>query len=296
LFLLIIQSLGFGLVTAALIAIGAMGFTVQFGLTNVLNISYAGVMTIGAFAAFIAQTLHLWLPLALVLAPLAGAVLTLGIGKSVFPFFARRGAGLFEMVMVTLALNLMLQYGIDAASRERIYRFSFPQGRSIHLSVFSFTVAQLVLIAVALAVFAALEYLLRRTRLGKALRAMAVEPRLARACGIPTARIVNVTWIISGALAGLTGLAYVINSLTIDASVGTTFLPLVLAAAILGTAGSTRGAVLAALALGMVTEVVGAVGGAAYSTVAGFGVLVLVLLTRPAGLIGETAGRVEITV
>jgi branched-chain amino acid transport system permease protein/neutral amino acid transport system permease protein len=296
LFLLTVQAVGFGVVTAALIAIGAMGFTVQFGLTNVLNIAYAGVMTVGAFAAFIAQEMHLWLPLGVVLAPVAGAVITLGIGKTVFTFFARRGAGLFEMVMVTLALNLMLQFGIDAASREQIYRFSFPQGRSLHLGVFTFTVTQLALVAVAVAVYAALEFLLRRTKLGKALRAMAVEPRLARSCGIPTSKIVNVTWLISGALAGLAGLAYVINSLTIDASVGTTFLPLVLAAAILGKAGSTRGAVLAALALGVVTEVVGALGGSAYSTVAGFGVLVLVLLTRPAGLIGETAGKVEITV
>ena len=91
-------------------------------------------------------------------------------------------------------------------------------------------------------------------------------------------------------------MAYVINTLTIDASVGTTFLPLVLAAAILGRAGSTRGAVLAALLLGIVTEEVGAIGGAEYATVAGFGILAIVLLTRPAALAGQTAGKVEITV
>jgi branched-chain amino acid transport system permease protein/neutral amino acid transport system permease protein len=200
------------------------------------------------------------------------------------------------MVMVTLAVNLMLQFGIDAASREQIYRFAFPQGPSLHIGPFTFTVTQLVLVAVAALVFAGLEMLLRRTRLGKALRAMAVEPRLARTCGIPTSKIVNVVWLLSGALAGLAGLAFVINSLTIDASVGTSFLPLVLAAAILGKAGSTRGAVLAALALGVVTEEVAAVGGAAYSTVAGFGILAIVLLTRPAALAGQTAGKVEITV
>jgi branched-subunit amino acid ABC-type transport system permease component len=53
---LAVQAIGFGVVTAALIAIGAMGFTLQFGLTNVLNISYGGVMTAGAFAAFIATS------------------------------------------------------------------------------------------------------------------------------------------------------------------------------------------------------------------------------------------------
>jgi branched-chain amino acid transport system permease protein/neutral amino acid transport system permease protein len=294
--LLIVQALGFGVVTAALIAIGAMGFTLQFGLTNVLNISYGGVMTVGAFAAFIGEELHLPVLLGVVLAPLSGALLTWALGRTLFAFYARRGAGLFQMVMVTLAVNLILQFGIDAASREQIYRFSFPQGASLRAGWFTFTVTQLVLVAVALAVFVALEFLLRRTRLGKALRAMAVEPRLARTCGIPTGKIVNVVWLLSGALAGLAGLAYVANSLTINASVGTTFLPLVLAAAILGKAGSTRGAVLAALLLGLVTEEVGALGGSEYSTVAGFGILAIVLITRPAALAGQVTAKAEITV
>jgi branched-subunit amino acid ABC-type transport system permease component len=151
-------------------------------------------------------------------------------------------------------------------------------------------------VAVAVAVYTGLELLLRRTRLGKALRAMADQPRLARTCGIPTGKIVNVVWLLSGALAGLAGLAYVINSLTIDASVGTTFLPLVLAAAILGKAGSTRGAVVAALLLGLVTEEVSAWGGAPYASVAGFGILAIVLATRPAALAGQAAGKTEITV
>jgi branched-subunit amino acid ABC-type transport system permease component len=294
--LLIVQALGFGVITAALIAIGAMGFTLQFGLTNVLNISYGGAMTVGAFAAFVGEELHVPALLGVVLALLAGALLTWGLGRTLFAFYARRGAGLFQMVMVTLAVNLILQFGIDAASREQIYRFSFPQGASLHAGWFTFTVTQLILVAVALAVFFALEYLLRRTRLGKALRAMAVEPRLARTCGIPTGKIVNLVWLLSGALAGLAGLAYVANSLTIDSSVGTTFLPLVLAAAILGKAGSTRGAVLAALLLGLVTEEVGAAGGAEYAAVAGFGILAIVLITRPAALAGQVAAKAEITV
>jgi len=200
------------------------------------------------------------------------------------------------MVMVTLAVSLILQFGIDAASREQIYRFSFPQGAPLRWGWLTFTVTQLVLVAVAVAVYAGLELLLRRTRLGKALRAMADQPTLARTCGIPTGKIVNVVWLLSGALAGLAGLAYVINSLTIDASVGTTFLPLVLAAAILGKAGSTRGAVLAALVLGLVTEEVSAWGGAAYASVAGFGILAIVLATRPTALAGQATAKTEITV
>jgi len=220
--LLTVQALGFGVVSAALIAIGALGFTLQFGLTNVLNISYGGVMTAAAFAAFVSAEWHLPVTAGVVFALLAGTLLTWLLGRTLFAFYARRGAGVFEMVMVTLAVSLILEFGIDAASREQIYRFSFPQGASLRWGWFTFTVTQLVLVAVAVAVYAGLELLLRRTRLGKALRAMADQPTLARTCGIPTGRIVNVVWLLSGALAGLAGLAYVINSLTIDASVGTT--------------------------------------------------------------------------
>ena len=293
---LMVQAIGFGFVTGALIAIGALGFTLQFGLTNVLNISYGGAMTAGAFAAFVAEEVHLPVAVAVVAAVAVGALLTWLLGKTLFAYYARRGAGLFEMVMVTLAISLIIQYGIDAAAKEQIYRFSFPQGASLRWGWFTLTVTQLALIAVAAAVFAGLELALRRTRLGKALRAMADDPRLARTCGIPTRRIVNVVWLVSGALAGLAGLAYVANSLTIDSSVGTNFLPLVLAAAILGKAGSTRGAVVAALLLGLVTEEVGAVGGEPYATVAAFAILAIVLATRPAAVAGQIAGKGEITV
>ena len=295
--MLTVQALGFGVVSAALIAIGAMGFTLQFGLTNVLNISYGGAMTAGAFAAFLAAEWHLPVAVGVVFALLAGALLTWLLGRTLFAFYARRGAGVFEMVMVTLAVSLIIQFGIDAASREQIYRFSFPQGASLRWGWFTFTVTQLVLVAVAVAVYAGLELLLRRTKLGKALRAMADQPtagqdaaasrpgRSSTWCGCSAAR-----W------PAWPGSAYVINSLTIDASVGTTFLPLVLAAAILGKAGSTRGAVLAALLLGLVTEEVSAWGGAPYASVAGFGILAIVLATRPAALAGQAAAKTEITV
>lgn len=291
-----LSSLGFGLVTASIIAIGSLGFSLQFGLTNVLNISFGAMMTFGAMAALIAEHLHAPLWIVVLVAPLAGAIGTLLIGRLIFPIFTKRGSTLFEMVMVTLALDLVLQYTIDAIDKEQIFPFTFPSGVSFHLGPWTFTMLQIVIILAALAIFGGLETVLQKTRLGKALRAMAAEPRLARACGIPTGKVVNVTWIISGALAGLAGFVYVANSLTVDAFTGANFLPLVLGAAILGRAGSTVGAVVAAFAMGMVTEIVGAFGGAAYATVAGFALLAVVLLTRPSGLIGDTLLKEEVTI
>ncbi len=292
---LFIQTLGFGLVTSSIIAVGAMGFTIQFGLTNVLNLSYGAIMTVAAFVAYLAEQSGINVWVGLVLGALSGAALTLFLGKTVFKLYARRGTRLFEMVMVTLALALVIEYTVDAISRDQIFSVSFPQGASITFGSLILTASQLVVIGIGVTLFVALECLLRMTRLGKALRAMAVDPSLARSCGIPTNRIVNMTWLISGFLCGAAGVIFVINSLTVSYSTGYDFLPSVLAAAILGGVGSPRGAVLASLVLGMVTEFVAAAGGSAYSTVAAFGVLVVVLLSKPSGVLTVATRKGELT-
>jgi len=292
---LIVSSLGFGVVLASIIAVAAMGFTVQLGLTNVLNLSYGAVMTVGAFVAYLAVSFKLNAWLAMVLGGLAGSLLTLVLGSGVFKMFARRGAHLFEMVMVTLGLSLIIEYAVQAISRDNIYQFVVLQSSSIVVGPIIISVTQLVLIGVALAIFAALEVLLRLTKLGKALRAMAVDPSLARSCGIRTGQIVTITWLLTGFLCGIAGVIYVINSQSVDYYTGQLFLPLVIAAAILGGVGSPAGAFVAALIMGIVTQVVSALGGSAYSTVAGFGILVVVLLSRPSSVTGTSAGAAQLT-
>lgn len=291
----IVESIGFGIVTASIIAIGAMGFSLQFGLTNVFNIAYGTVLTLGAFAAYLAEQFGILGWWDVLIGAGVGIIATYAIGRGVLSWFARRKCGLFELITVSLAVELIVQYGIDAVDREQLFNYSFSQGRSLHFLGMIFTVTELEIIALAIGAFLLLEGLLRFTKIGKALRAFAEEPRLARACGIRTSRIVNVTWIVSGALAGIAGVVYVINSLTVSAFTGTDFLPLLLAAAILGRAGSVAGAVAASLAIGIVSELVSAVGGSGYSTIAGFGILVLVLIARPGGVTSGLALKTEAT-
>lgn len=291
-----VQTIGFGIVSASIIAVGAMGFTIQFGLTNVLNLSFGGVMTVAAFVIFLTERqagINVWV--GLLLAGVAAAVLTIFLGKTVFKVYARRGTRLFEMVMVTLGLSLVIEYAVDAISRDQVYSISFNEGASFHFGAATLSESQLIIIGIGIVVFLALEGLLHMTRLGKALRAMAIDPGLARSCGIPTNRIVNATWLITGFLCGLAGVIYVINSLSVSYTTGMLFLPAVIAAAILGGVGSPRGAVLAALVLGLVTQLVAAAGFSAYSSMAAFGVLVIVLLARPSGVLSAAARKVELT-
>lgn len=291
----LVSAIGFGVVLASIIAVAAMGFTIQFGLTNVLNLSFGAVMTVAAFSAYLANEHGVGGWSGLAVGGLAGAVLTLVLGRGIFKPYARRGAHLFEMMMVTLGLSLVINYAIQAVSHNNIYQFVVLPSRPFQLGSILITHTQLVIVFISAAVLVALEALLRLTKIGRALRAMAADPELARACGIRTGRIVVLTWLLSGFLCGMAGVVYVINTQSVGYTTGQLFLPLVVAAAILGGAGSPLGAVLASLIMGIVTEVVAAFGSDAYSTVAGFGILGLVLLSRPGSVRGGQSGHTQLT-
>lgn len=293
---LLIETLGFGVVLASITAIGAMGFTIQFGLTNILNLSYASIMTVTAFVAWLlqAQGVNIWI--GFIAGGFAGSALTLLLGKTVFKVYARRQLKLFEMVMVTLGLSVVIQYIVYVISRDQIYQFTFSPGRTVSWGPIRLTVTEVVIIALGAAIFVGLELLLRRTKLGTALRAMAADASLANSCGIPTGRIVTVTWLLSGFLCGLAGVVFVINTMSVDYGTGSLALPLVLSAAVLGGIGSPTGAVLASIVMGIVTELVSAYGGSAYGTVAAFGVLVVVLLARPSAVLNAASNKMEMTV
>jgi branched-chain amino acid transport system permease protein/neutral amino acid transport system permease protein len=291
----LVSAIGFGVVLSSIIAVAAMGFTIQFGLTNVLNLSFGAVMTVAAFTAYLANKHGVGGWSGLAVGGAAGAVFTLLLGRGLFKPYARRGAQLFEMMMVTLGLSLIINYAIQALSHNNIYQFVVLPSSPFQLGSILITHTQLIIIFISIGVLAVLQALLQLTKIGKALRAMAADPDLARACGIRTGQIVVITWLLSGFLCGLAGVIYIINAQSVGYTTGQLFLPLVIAAAILGGAGSPIGAFVASLIMGVVTEVVAAFGNAAYSTVAGFGILVLVLLSRPGTVRGGQTGHTQLT-
>lgn len=113
---------------------------------------------------------------------------------------------------------------------------------------------QLTVILLALAATGAMHLLLKRSRMGLAMRAATVDGGLAQSCGIPTQKVVASAWAISGALCGLAGVALFTISSSFSATSGRTFIVLVIAAAVLGGIGDAYGAMLGALVLGVATE------------------------------------------
>jgi branched-subunit amino acid ABC-type transport system permease component len=291
------EAVGFGVIAASSIALGAMGFTLQFGLTNVLNIGYGAIMSLGGIVAYVCHAAGVSIWLALLLGGLSASAATLVVAKTVLAVYARRGAALFEMAMITFGVALIVEYAIAAITRNNTYPLNIAIEHAMALGPLRFTRAQLVLVIFALVVFVVLDLFLRLTRLGVALRATAIDPDLARASGIATNQVVTAAWLLSGFLCGLAGGVFMVNILTISAFTGDSLLSLVIVAALMGTAGSVRGAVLAALVIGIATQVVSVAGASSYDTAVAYGFLALVLLARPRTLQGGlVTERVQITV
>jgi len=281
-----LASLGFGLVTAAVLAIAAVGFTMQFAVTNVLNLAYAAVMIASAFIAYAINQAGASVWIGLVAAVAAGSVLSLLLNRLIYTPFQRRGTSPITMVIVSLGMTLIIEFSVAAVVGGTNVSYTMGQGATIKAGGLVLTVVQLVIIAMSLAAMAGVHALLRYTRLGKAMRATAANRSLARNCGIRTDRVVMVTWALTGALCGLAGTIFGINSASFGATSTDIFLVLILAAVFLGGPGQAYGAILGAVIIGLATEISAAYITPSYKYVIAFVALLAMLAVRPSGLLG----------
>lgn len=290
----LVPSIGFGLVTASVLALAAVGFTLQFGVTNILNLAYGDIMTAAAFVGYELNKAGASIVLSLVVGALFGAVASMLLNRWLYMPFMRRGTKLFGMVIVTLSVGVMIQNGLLAGFGSTFFSYKFAVGSSVHVVGMVFATSQLMIMALALAAMAVVQLVLTRTRLGKAMRATAANPGLAEASGIATDRIIDVAWLISGALCGLAGIVLVLNTTSFQSTTGDDFLVIIVAAAMLGGVGRATGAMVAAVVLGVVTEVAAGYINPSFKEVIAFGVLVVVLLVRPQGLFAQAGAEREL--
>lgn len=291
---MLMQALGFGLITAAILSISAVGFTVQFGVTNILNLAYGDVMTAAAFVAYVATSMG-WNPwLGLVVGGVFGAVFSFLLNRLVYTPFIRRGSKLFVMIIITIAVAIVIQNMLQVIWGPEFFTIQVNPGATVHVLGMVFTTTQLFVILIAALALVALHALLRFSRIGKAMRATASDPELARNCGIATKRVIDLAWLISGALCGVAGVALVIELGSFQSTTGGAFLVPIIAAAILGGVGQIYGAMLGGLIIGLTTELAAAYINPEYKDVIAFLVLIIVLLVRPQGILSEVAAQKEV--
>lgn len=284
-----LASVGFGLVTASVLAVAAVGFTLQFGVTDVLNLAYGAVMIAGAYIAYVVNQagLNIWVGLVVaVVACSAGSVL---LNSGIYTPFQRRGATPITLVIVSLGMTLIIEFGTQAIAGGTSVSYTMAQGPSVRAGGLVLTAVQLVVIGLSVLVMIGTHVLLRYSRLGKAMRATAANRTLARNCGIRASRVITITWAITGGLCGLADAVFAIDIGSFGPTSDDLFLILILAAVFLGGPGDAYGAMIGALVIGLGTEVSAAYIQPDYKYVIAFVALLAMLALRPTGLLGARA-------
>jgi len=280
---IVLSGIKFGL----LIALAALGLSMVFGTTGLTNFAHGELITLGAILTFAFNQLGLSVILAGVVTVLVMAVVGAAQDLAFWRPLGRRGTGMVALMIVSIGVSLFLRnmYQYLFGGDTQAYDEYTDQG-PYEWGVFQPTPKDLVIIGVATAVLVAVSLLLVKTRLGKATRAVADNPALAASSGINVARVITIVWIVGTALAGLSGVLLGVDQ-QVDYQMGFRLLLLVFAGVILGGLGTTWGAMLGSLIVGVLIEVSTLVVPSELKYVGALVLLILILLVRPQGLLGR---------
>ena len=275
-------------------ALFALGFTLVFGVLGVVNLSQGAVFMVGAYAALTAITkLHAPLWLAIVAAFAFSGLLGLLIDRLVLKPLRRRDAPhlipMIATIGLAIAINSLVQ-GLFGAENQRFPSEVLPQD-SLAIAGVSVTVLELGIIGVSFVLMAVLMVTLRRTQLGRALRAIAESPKAARLLGINVDGLFMLTSFVAAGLGGISGVLIGLYSNALFPLMGQPMLHKGIAVIILGGMGDIRGAMFAGLFLGFAEVLSVAYIGSDMRDAVAFGLLFLVLLVRPKGLFGSVQER-----
>ncbi len=288
------QQLVNGVLLGATYALFALGFTLMFGVLRVINLTYGFYFSAGAFVA-LGLTRALALPIwaALPVAAIAAGLIAVVIDWLLLTRIRRAGNPELASLMVTLGGVLALYSAATFFLGPDVRRFP-PAVIGADAFVFAglrVTAAQLLILAATVVLVAALLALLRGTRLGLAIRAMAERPDAAGLMGINTARLAALVSGLSGALAGAGGVLIGLNSNAIEPYMGEAMMLRGFVVIILGGLGDVRGALIGGLLLGLIEVLTAGYVTSDLKDAVGFALMVLVLWTRPTGLFGRAAVR-----
>jgi branched-subunit amino acid ABC-type transport system permease component len=281
---IVLLSVGFGLVTASVLALAGVGLSLQFGVTNFVNFAFGDYATLGAYLALLLNAHGMNVYLAMVFGALGVAVFAVITNRVLFRPFLNRRVTLLTMLIVTLGLSLVIQNGIQSLWGPNFQNFTIVNQNNVTIGPFLFTGQQLIIMGVAAVCLVGVYFMLQHTRMGKAMRAMSDNRELAEVSGIDTDRVTDVTWLVSGFLAGISGVVLALNVSSFTPLVGSLFLFLVFAVVIMGGIGKPYGAMLGALVIGLVTEIAGGFIDSAYAQAIAFVVMIVLILVRPQGL------------
>jgi branched-chain amino acid transport system permease protein len=298
----LVQQIINGLILGSVYALVALGYTMVYGIINLINFAHGEVLMVGALTSWTVVTVLAasgmpgWalLLLSLIAAIVVCAALNFTIEKVAYR--PLRNAPRLAPLITAMGMSLLLQTLAMIIWKPNYKPFPILlPSEPFHVLGAVINVTQILILAMTVITLVGLMYLVNRTRLGRAMRATAENPRVAALMGVKPDMVISATFIIGAALAALAGVMYAANYGSVQHTMG--FLPGLKAftAAVFGGIGNLAGAVLGGVLLGLIESLgsgyigplTGGVLGSHYQDIFAFIVLILVLTLRPQGLLGE---------
>jgi branched-chain amino acid transport system permease protein len=289
-----LQQLINGVSLGAIYALIALGYTMVYGVLRLINFAHGDVYMLGAFAGyFLANALNLDANPSIVgaigvtIGAMAACAL-IGIVIERFAYRPVRQHSRLTSLITAIGVSLLLEYGGQVVFGATP-RF-FPQ--MIRSEIYSLggvqiTNQNLLIIIVAVVLMFALEYIVHRTRIGKAMRATSFNLSVAKLMGINTDLVIAFTFALGSALAAVGGVMVALAIPRIDPLMGLMTGLKAFVAAVLGGIGNIPGAMIGGVLIGLMETWIGATAYSTYRDAVAFGVLILILLFRPAGIMGS---------
>ncbi|MBI5335525.1 MAG: branched-chain amino acid ABC transporter permease [Burkholderiales bacterium] len=298
----LLQQIINGLVLGSMYALLALGYTMVYGIINLINFAHGEVLMVGALTSWSVTTaletapLPGWVKLLIGLAAAIVVCVALNLTIERLAYRPLRRAPRLAPLITAMGMSLLLQTLAMMIWRPtyKAYPSLLPED-PYDLWGASINVTQIAILAVTAVTLAALMLLVHRTPLGRAMRATAENPRVAQLMGVRPDRVIAATFALGAALAAIAGVMWAANYGTVQHAMG--FLPGLKAftAAVFGGIGNLAGAMVGGILLGLIEslgagyigEWTGGVLGSQYQDIFAFLVLILVLTLRPQGLLGE---------
>jgi branched-chain amino acid transport system permease protein len=309
------QNLVLGLEQGSIYALVALGYTLVYGILQLINFAHSEVFMTGAFgSALVVNAVighrHLTgvaVPLTLLVGLLSGAISGAAIAwlleKVAYKTLRKRGAPKLAFLISAIGASFFLS-NLAGKLFDRLPNNAFPGTTGgettyfnlshdlLHYKYFTLQTIEVVIITTAVIMMLLLDRMVNHTKLGRGIRAVAEDAPTAALMGIDIDRTISRTFVIGGALAGVAGFLFG-AAFGVSYTMGFTPGVKAFAAAVLGGIGNVRGAMIGGLLLGEAEVLITAIPsvGAQWTDVVSFVVLVLVLVARPTGILGERLGR-----
>ena len=291
-----------GLTQGSIYALIALGYTMVYGVLRLINFAHGDVYMLGAYFGlytalrFGALGEGNYGPVsaisAFTLAMIGAAIVGILIER--FAYRPLRNAPKLTLLITAIGMSMLLEYGgqmVFGAAPRGYPRLIDPSTFVINTDAYSLSLVQFIIIVVAALLMLALQFIVQKTKTGRAMRAVSLDRGAAALMGINTEVVIAVTFALGSALAAAAGVLTGIYQPTITPLIGLQVGLKAFVAAVLGGIGSLPGAMLGGLLMGFAEVVVISQGGSRYSDAIAFAILIVVLLFKPAGIMGRNVAE-----